>query len=288
MMRAPALALVALTASGCATHLSTLQTAETLEPGHVRILAGGGAAVPAAELADATRMADSYKAQLDQLQQGVGEVPDEAAQREIIGAAASLAVFPPEPVAEASVRLGLLPSLDAGLTWSSSAWRADAKWRLTPKGSAVGFALLAGAEVYTFDVSLFSLTDHLVEVTPLFQYVRFENPQRYDAEATAILSFDLFDIVQLYGAGKYRAGMYHLPVVMTVPTQDGTLTVRETLDGVMHYYGGLVGASVGLPFLKVFAEVNLGYTQSAPTVLGVRQELGGLTVYPAAGVALSL
>ena len=289
-MRLPrrlALALApALLATGCATNLATVQTPRTLEPLHVRAYGGGGAYLPVGQLAEAKKLADQHAAELKAAQNGNAQLPDQKTQAEILRLAASLAVLPPEPVAEIGGRLGLVKHLDAGFTWSTSAWRVDAKWQLTGDKGNFALALMGGVEVYTFDVSLYQLESHLKQASQLFQYAHFQNPQRYDGEITLLGGWRFFGgVLDIYLAGKYRLGWYRLPAVLHVDTPNGTLDAKATLAGLVHYGGGAFGFGIGPSFVKLFVEVNVGYATSTSSIFGSPEQLGGLAVYPAAALA---
>ncbi len=290
MRRFTLLILTALAGTGCATNLSLLQTAETLEPMHLRASAGAGAYVPVGTLRETKALADTHAGELAALKAGNGTPPDSATQREIIRLAASLAVLTPAPVAQASARLGLVDGLDAGFAWSSSAWRLDAKLRLRggKEGHRVKVALMAGVEVYTFDVRLFQLDRYLKQdISQIFDYVHLDHPVRTDADARLVVSGKVAKIFFPYAAIEARAGIYHLPLRLTYATPDQTFTHDEDLRGQILYGGLVLGLGIGPRLFRVFVEVHGGYAQAPTTVYGEAAELGGPALFPAAGLALA-
>lgn len=286
--------LVLLFTSGCATNLATLQTANTLDPGQVRAGLGGGIYLPVGTLRQAATRADTLAADLKGAETS-GTVPSVEERREVLTLAASLAVFPPAPVGEVSGRIGIANGFDAGFKWSTSAWRVDGKLRLKgePKNKGLAISLLVGVEMYTFDVSLWDLGDYLeTDISRIFEYVSLENPSRYDLEAQLLFSGNFGGFFLPYGALKYRASLYKLPIVLTVPldgtTPPETFTQSVTLAGVAHYAGVTVGLGFGPKLFRLYLEVNGGIAMAGHEILGEQVELGGLAVYPAAGLVITL
>jgi len=252
---------------------------------------GGGIYLPIGPLQDGQKLATEQAANLSALKAGTGgTVPDTAAQRQIIKTAASLAVFPPAPVVQGAVRLGLLKGLDAGFSWSSSTWRLDGKLRLRGKKSgSIKLALLGGIEVYTFDLRLFQLDKYLQQdISPLFEYVKLDKAQRYDASLSLLISARLAKILVPYAAVEYRMSIYHLPLVLSFPVPPQTFVHEETLNGSSHYGGAVVGIGIGPKFIRLFLELHAGYAIAPGKVMGESAQFGGPALFPAAGLSISL
>lgn len=281
--------------SGCASTLSTLQTGKTLEPGHVRIAAGMGVYVPAGQVVSAVsegvdlskRMASAVSKN-----EAVPWTPED--EQKVITSAVALAVLPPSALAELSVRVGVVENLDLGVRYSTNALRLDGKFRvfhegeamtdspLDPKGRGTDVALMAGASKYLFKSPVLDLLD----------YVKMGDFSRWDAEAAVIVSHEFSKYVGIYGAPKY---------VFSRTTMDATLVrVTQETGGVvktdvavpaqvdMHFVGATAGLRAGIPQISFFVELTFGTTFARPTLLGQARELGGATLYPAAGLAVSL
>src|SRR5690349_8750367 len=111
--------LLGITLSGCATTLSSHQTAIPVSPGHVEVSLATGFYAPVGATLGAV---DEGIAQAVEIAQAAAsgeqyEVTPEAQQR-LITAGLALAVMPPSPSQEISIRTGLLDNWDAGLRYS--------------------------------------------------------------------------------------------------------------------------------------------------------------------------
>ncbi|MDF1561734.1 MAG: hypothetical protein P1V51_01750 [Deltaproteobacteria bacterium] len=282
-----------LAGTGCATNLSTLQSAETLKPMQVRPAIGGGIYLPVGQVQETKALADEEAANLQAVQDGTGGTPPDAAtQRRIIELAASLAVLTPAPVAQGGLRLGLAEGFDVGFAWSTSSWRIDGKLRLRGgEGKGVHVALLAGYELYTFDVRLFELDQYLQQdISMIFDYVSLDSPQRHDFDLRLLLSGKIAKLFVPYAALEYRVGIYSLPLTLTytLPPPAAPFVHEEDLKGTLHYGGVMGGLAFGPKMVRLYVEVHAGYAYAPSTVYGEAAELGGLAVFPAAGLALTL
>ncbi len=290
-MRRILVGLALLAGTGCATNLSMLQSAETLKPMQVRPALGAGIYLPVGQVQKTKALADEHADNLAAVQAGTGgTVPDDAALRSIIELAASLAVLTPAPAAQGGLRVGIVDGFDLGFNWSTSALRLDAKLRLRGgKGKGVHVAVLAGVELYTFDVRLFELDEYLQQdISQIFNYVSLDNPQRYDVDVRLLLSGKIAKLFVPYAALEYRLGIYHLPLTLTYATPTETFVHEETLNGTLHYGGIVGGLGFGPKMVRLFLEVHAGYAYAPSTVLGEPAELGGLAVFPAAGLAFTI
>ncbi|HEY8207359.1 MAG TPA: hypothetical protein VIG99_07760, partial [Myxococcaceae bacterium] len=117
-------------ASGCATSLTTRQTARTLDPGHFSADAAVGVEVPLGTLAQVTVVGvQQTEKLLDAVASKTPYAVTDQDKQDLISAAVVLLVNPPSIDWEGGVRAGVLPNLDVGLRYSINALRADAKYR---------------------------------------------------------------------------------------------------------------------------------------------------------------
>lgn len=278
--------LLALVASGCATNLSTLQTARTLEPKQWRASAGLGVYVPAGQIGNALDLASDQAARLARAESGEEALPTPDEQREMFNTAAALAVYPPGGVMELGVRYGVVRNVDVGARWSSSSWRLDGRWRFLHDAEGTHVALGLGVEKHSYDGLVFDLYEKLKSLAELFNYIELEDPSRWDAEAQILASKDIGRFLQPYAAFKYRAAFYSLPSVLTVtPPSGAPLVQRQEIEGVAHFVGGSAGLAMGYRQLWVFFEMSAAWLMSDAEILGETTSLGGFTVYPALGIA---
>jgi hypothetical protein len=212
--------------------------------------------------------------------------------REMFRHAVALALFPPAPMAEISLRTGLGPNFDVGARWTPLTLRADAKWRLIggeEEGSSFSLAVLGGAEYFTYNWLLVDLQDYLQEEYALFHHVTLDDPTRIDAEVAVIASGKIFALFHPYGALKYRAGAFNVPLTLHIDHPDyEPVTVSDNIRGVVHYAGGTLGMGFGWRWLRLFAEVTAMMAVSQVVVLDETVDVGGPTLYPAMGVAIEL
>ncbi|RMG21626.1 MAG: hypothetical protein D6729_00400 [Deltaproteobacteria bacterium] len=296
-----ALATLCMGSAGCATNLSQLQTAQTLRPGQVRVDAGLGAYVPTAQLARAVGVAASAAQRLLDAENGKVPPPTEAEQREALEAALALALFPPGTVTQLSLRYGFVENLDAGLRWSSSGWRLDARYRFigqdvrAPPGlsfrAATDFHLagIVGIERHTFGGLLFDLYAYLKSISELFRFVELDDPSRWDFDFALVASWNVSDLLQPYVSARYRVGTYAVPSILTLDLPDGSqLVTREDLSGTLHYLGATLGLAGGYRWVYLYLELTVVQAVSQPVILGEPADLGGLTLYPVVGLSLEL
>ncbi len=312
----PAIVASSLLAGGCATNLSTLQTADTVSAPGVRVGAGAGLYIPGggvmremdprvcvSSLRDNGEdginacLSDEYIELLEAIQAGEAppldpDDPEDAEKiRQMFRNAVGLALFPPAPMAEVSIRAGLAPNLDAGFRLTPLSARGDVKWRFVggEEDSVFSLAVLGGAEYYVYDWLFVDVQEFLRDEYELFQHIVLNDPLRIDTEIAVIGSGEFLTILHPYGALKYRAGGFRIPLELHIEHPDyEPIVVTDTIDGFVHFFGGTVGMGLGWRFLRVFAEVTAMMAVSSATVLGDEIDLGGPTVYPALGLAIEV
>jgi hypothetical protein len=281
---------------GCATSLSSLQTAKTLDPGEVRVSVGAGVYVPAGRIAET--VGDGVTLAKRGVEAAVKQEPltwSNEDEQKLLTAGIALAAFPPSAQFEVMARVGLVPNLEAGLKYSSNALRLDAKYRLASSSFADGepdapprrvgqssdLAFGVGVSRYFFSGPVFALLD----------YVKLSDFDRWDVDATLYLSQDFNRYIGLYGAPKYVFSRTSFDEHLVRISRVATEVIREdvSLPGVayVHFVGGTFGLRASVWKISLFLEATVGHTFSQVTVLGETRDLGGLTLYPAAGLAIT-
>ncbi|MBF5040951.1 hypothetical protein FGE12_01005 [Aggregicoccus sp. 17bor-14] len=289
--RLPLLVLLTL-ASGCASTLSTLQTAVPLERGQVQVSAGLGAYAPLGTILDVGKLGkDQARRIKDHLVNGEDYSLTEEDQQALLGAGIALAVEPPGVNYEFMARTGVARNLDAGIRYSSTSLRLDAKYRLlhggeespelnrlarTSKDLAIGLA-----------VSKQVFSGPLVEA---LSFVHLDDFSRWDVEVPVYASFDVGDAFKVYAAPKYVYS--HTTIEQTLQQAEEQAGKIVNLPGTVpskvtgHFWGSTFGVAVGYRYVHLFAELTGGYTSSKANVLGRERNLGGVTLYPAFGLAI--
>jgi len=284
----PLLGLALVT--GCASNLSTLQTAKPLARGQFQVSLGAGAFIPAGQIVDVVDLAiDEGKRLRKQVENGEQVNLTEEQQQEILSAGVALAVAPPGLVNEFMLRAGLADDLDVGLRYSGISWRLDTKFRFLHSGDgpevpesqrrSVDMAIgLAGAR-HSFKSP----------VLDVLEIVQIDDFSRWDVEVPLYVSTDFGDILRLYAAPKYIYSRTKLDEKLINFAEQGKdvsgFDVGLPARVKSEFVGSTFGVSLGYKYVHVFAELTGGYNFCKPEVFGQRRNLGGVTLYPAVGIA---
>ncbi|MCP3138099.1 hypothetical protein [Pyxidicoccus xibeiensis] len=285
--------LAGLLATGCATTLSTLQTARTLAPGQVQVSGGMGVFIPLGTLVEVVDLGiDQGEEARDAVDEGRPYSLSEEAQQRLLTAGVALMVAPPGANPELMVRVGVVDRVDVGLRYSGISLRADAKVLLLHGGDAeLGRRMEPGQRSY--DVALgVGAARHFFSspVLDVLEVVELDDFSRYDVEVPLYLSMDFGDIFKLYGAPKYVYSRTRLDQRLVDYSRQGKpvtgfdATLPATVGS--HFLGSTVGLAVGYRYVHVFAELTGGYITCNPVLFGAERNLGGVTVFPAFGVAV--
>lgn len=289
----PLLAL--LTATGCASTLSTLQTAKPLARGQFQVSGAMGVFVPAGQLGV---LINEGIVQGREIHEAVSSgqpyhLPEDEAQR-LLGVGMALAVAPPGPANELMIRTGLLESntLDLGLRLSSTSLRFDGKVRLAHGGDPDD-SPLADHQRKSYDLAIgLGYSRHLFKSSVLdaLEIVKIDEFSRWDLEVPVYLSMDLGDIFKLYAAPKYiysRTSLDSRLVDISQSGQDVTgFDLSMPAEVSSHFYGASLGFALGYKYVHLYAELTGGYTDCRPVIFGQQRDLGGVTLYPSVGIAI--
>ena len=287
--RLASLAVLPLMASGCATHLATLQTARPVHRGQVQVTAGAGAYLNAGPW---VKVISEASAEADKVHKAIaaGETytlsPE--SQKQLLVAGIALAALAPGVSTELQVRTGVLPEdLDVGLRITGNSVRGDGRARLYHAGEQ-GTGWLARQSL---DVSLgLGVTRHFFD-NPLFtalENVSVDGFSRWDVDVPLTVSAEYGRVFKAYGTARYLYSHTFLDSqIVEVGRQVAELT--GTAGGIpsevpMHYGGLTGGVAVGYGPLHLFLELTAGYTSCNPVIFASRQQLGGATFFPAAGL----
>ncbi|HEX8437934.1 hypothetical protein [Archangium sp.] len=287
--------LVLLTATGCASTLSTMQTAKPLARGQFQVSGGTGLFVPVGQLAT---VIDQGIVQGKAIKKAIDDeqpytLAEEDAQK-LLSVGMALALAPPGSSQELMIRAGLLESnsLDVGLRLSTSSVRFDGKLRLLHGGDPDD-SHLAPTQRKSLDVALgVGIARQLFKspVLDALEVVKIDSFSRWDVEIPLYMSVDVGDIFKLYAAPKYVFSRTSLDQKLVDLAQVGTdlsgfnLTLPAHVNS--HFYGASVGFALGYKYVHLYAELTGGYIHSRPRVFGQERDLGGVTLYPSVGLAL--
>jgi hypothetical protein len=222
------------------------------------------------------------------------EMP-EAEKRQIAIHSVSLAAMNPYPSVQLDARLGVLPRLDVGMRYSVDAVRADAKFNffhdgvddpedgLPRRSKDIAIGLVVSKQLFA------------PAVGDMMGMIRLDNFSRWDLEVPLYVSIDVSRYFGVYGAGRYRYS--HVTFnqnVATVTQSDcgcGEAPVHTVVTTpsrmTSHFYGATAGIRVGSARFSWMLELTIGHTSAKTRLLDQDVELGGLTLYPATGIALT-
>ena len=289
-MRSLVTLLLLLLAPGCASSLTTLQTARPLTRGQVQASGAMGGFIPVGSLG---RLFGQGLAQGRAIGAAIGTGQpyhlSRADAESLLETGLALAVAPPGTAQELMVRAGVLPAstLDLGLRLSSTSLRLDGKLRLAHGGDAV-----RPHQGTSYDVALgLGLSRHLFRnpTAQALALVRLDDFSRWDLEVPLYLSVDWGDVFKLYAAPKYIYSRTSFGARLEAGAREGQevtgfdLSVPARVSS--HFYGASLGFALGFRWVHVYAELTAGYVACRPVILGAPRDLGGAALYPALGLA---
>jgi hypothetical protein len=301
--------VVPLLASGCATTLSTMDTARTTPPGHVRAEAAMGVFVPAGPIG---RLLDVGFDTADDLKAGkVTSLTAEQAEK-VYEAAVATVVMPPAAVQEVALRTGIAENLDAGLRLSTTALRLDAKFRFLhvgedrapedpkerarapvgwPSNPGISHHMSVGASVSKYFFSSF--------VFDVLDYVQLGDFSRWDFEFPLLYTVEVKDFLTFYGGLKYVLTRFSMDenlvnISKLVASLANAPPPTDQVNSKTHFVGGTAGLGVGYRYVFLYLELTGGYTSCKPRLYSFidgqlrERDLGGVTLYPALGLVVRL
>jgi len=276
-------------ATGCATTLSTMDTARTTPVGHVRMDAATGLFIPTGPLVDILGAGDRA---LERLTGGNDPLPAEEAQK-LYDAALSLSLMPPAALQEVMIRTGVMEDMDVGLRLATTSLRADVKYRFFHSGTdneaskhaSVGL----GASRYMFGGVVFDV----------LEWIKIDDFSRWDFELPVLYSWEYKQFFTFHAGAKYVYTRFSLDpnfveLQNRLATTVSTPRVTDQVDSNMHFLGGLAGISAGYKYVFVMLELTAGYSWARPSVYSFidgqtsERNLGGVTLYPSIGLVLKV
>jgi len=275
------LALSLLTCAGCATSVSTLQTARVLKPGQIQVTGALEGSVHTSAVSEALDAVGSLEGELRAAESGDIAI-SESTQREAIEAAVALVLFTPSLQPVAVARVGLFEKAEGGLRYTGSLLRLEGKYQIAAADPSGGV-----------DLALMGAWGHHLGVGPSFaesafdllDYVDLGDYRRDDAHLGLIVSRDYGDWLSLYGAARLMASFYALDATLKrVETETGA--PKSSLDGAFFSAGLAGGLFVGYRYVFLNAELTVMRTWFSPEVVGREVALGGYVIAPTGGVTL--
>ena len=217
----------------------------------------------------------------------------EEQKKSLAASAVSIAIMPPSAGYQMDMRVGIFNNLDVGLRYSINAVKADAKLRLFHSGDADSESDGPGRK--SKDIALgFGVTKYIYPTSyDAFGAMKLDDFSRWDFEVPLYVSIDVSRYFGVYGAARYiysRTNFDQHYKVQSASCCSDQPTVTDTVTKSrvdMHFGGGTMGMRVGNHRFSWMLELTIGVTRARTLLLGDIVDLGGLTIYPATGFALT-
>lgn len=293
IMRLWTVVLLLAIGTGCATNLSTLQTAKPIRRGQVEVQGAVGAYANLGPIVGLVGEAAHHAIKAKEAAENKEQY--ELTEEEIEAAATAafgIAIFMPSTGYQVSARTGILKDdMDIGLRYSGNAVRVDSKYRFyhwgvetedvpMHKRTSVDVAVGLGVSRFIFEHPAFKA----------LEYIRLDDFSRWDIDATLYSSFDFGDIFKIYLTPKYLWSRTSLdPTLVNISRQASNIAetdLRIPSTVYMHFIGASGGIAAGYKYAHLYLELTSGYTICRPKVAGKERRLDGVTLYPAVGLAL--
>ena len=279
---------------GCATNLSSLQTAKTLNPGQIRITGGYGVYLPVGQLLNGAAAGVTVGAEAVQAKMQNHDYVLTVDDKESLGnAAIALAMIPPSSTYEINARVGVFHNFDVGFRYSINSMRGDAKLRLFHSGDAEGWDEPRGR---SYDIAIGAGVSKYLIGNPIngqLSGVRIDDFNRWDLEIPVYFNADWNSHIGVYFVPKLllsRTTMTTTFAARPCGCGDGTIAEPETRSAAsvnMMFYGATMGLRFGGWRVQGLLEVTVGNTEATPMLFGKKRTLGGATIQPAVGLGVS-
>lgn len=275
-----ALALVAAALTGCASTLSTMDTARTMNPGQWRVNLATGVYVPAgAVIRLAANGVDLGRTLISE-----NRDPTTAELDKLFEAGLALAVLPIAPVQELQIRTGIVDNLDAGFRLATTGARLDVKYRFFQSAdSRHHLSIGLGGSKYFFSGPVFDA----------LAFVKVEDFSRYDVEVPLLYTYEAGDIFRFYGGAKFIRSWFSMSSKLvraqSVAESNGSPTFFRS-EEQMTFAGATFGIMLGYKHVFVSAELTSGLVIAEPAIYSFvtkqpeKRNLGGATFFPALGL----
>lgn len=264
-----------LAATGCASPMSSFQTARTTPKGEFDAHAGAGANVSTGFVGSLTDLGEKAS---DKARESIknGETPTltEEDKQNLIGTALSYALFSPSPVFEAGVRYGILDFWDAGLTYTTAGFRFETKFLLMSqrKGQAMDLSVGVTAMSQTYEPPVPSFLESVLQL---------EKMSRLDISVPVLAGKHFGENAFVYGGPKFVYTDLELGFIEQI--SDATEQSFTAEDDLM-MFGGVLGTGLGWRYVFVMLELNALYYSYDATILGADVSVNGIDFYPGLGL----
>jgi len=268
------LCLLVFLMAGCASPMSTLQTARTTPKGEVDAYVGMGANVSTSLIGSLAELGqDSADKARSQIEQGQPANLTQEDRENIIGAAISYGLFGPAPVAELGVRYGILDNWDVGAAYTSAGFKLETKVMfLSQRKHGLDLSLGVAGQRQTYEPPVPSFLKDIFQLE--------------DIKRTNIALHLLAG--QHFGRGAFVSGgpklVYtNLELGFIQQIYDAT-SGSVVVDDSVVMAGGVVGGGLGWKYVFFMLELNALYYNYESNILDTPVAVSGIDFYPAVGL----
>lgn len=259
--------LIFILLSSCSPALSTMRPASVLGKGDIQVGTSVGAPIPAGAAADIIVNLENG------LTQNIKPILANG-DRDNIEAGIAAALYPPIPLAETNLKVGLGYKSELGLRYTIESLEASYRFQIFGDNKPNGFDVSIGGDINThfFNQNIYPSTEDfsILDIQRLF----VDNIERTDFSLSLLMGGQPNHAFHYWFGPKFMYSNYFI---------DSPFIDENIQKGDMTFVGGTLGFGIGykhLWFLIEFTGMNLKLESE---VLGKPADLGGLIVYPAFG-----
>jgi hypothetical protein len=260
---------------GCATSLSTFQTAAVPPTGHYGASVGVEGALPLGTISDV------YSTGRDVLDKANSGQPLTSAEKwQAFDTGLELLLSPPSIGYHLSFAYVPWKRLEVSLRYAASAWRLGARYQLLDRGAGAPFDLSAG-----FGVSRFTYTFPFADKVPILKVDDFT---RWQIDVPVLIGMQN-QWFRTWVGPRFLATFFDTALRLDLVVEEPVLA---SMSGKAYYVGGQCGVGFGyrwcfLAFELTVVELMGNATFSAPIIADMPDhdtDLSGLVIYPALGL----
>ena len=265
---------------GCATSVTTLQSARTIDPGDMQITTSASVPVASSVVRGAFDTAKSVVDRFDDIS-SANTPPTEDELRNAVEAATAYVLFTPSVYPELMARRGIIDRFDAGLRLSNSLAKFEMKGQFLKEDSGAAGSAFIGYG-YHFGVGP-SIAEKLFDI---FEYLDMVDYARHDLDVGVLFGFEKGEWLSFYAGPRFLTSFTKVKLNLKGFEQNDVIDVPEAIniDTPIIHVGAVVGIMLGYKYVFVNLEMTMLYVIFKPEVLGETLDLGGMMFAPTIGL----
>lgn len=272
-----AMLAVGLFASACTTSMTYGTHPETLDPGEVQGAVMMQTDVSTGPVTQARQTANASKERIEN-----DEPFTEEEFREALDTAVSWFLFKPTVATEASMRVGVVDGLDAGIRYNGATTKMDVKGRLWQSADEKHVLSLTGGAGRQS-----SAGPSIVENITLREY------SRWDADIALMYGAEPFEFLRAYIGPRFVYSWMTVEPKLDekfrdlIPEEYKNYDPGQFLqDENLAYIGGTAGVMLGYKWIWATLEATVMHMSFEPTIIDQKRDLSGWLIAPVAGLMI--